>query len=352
EINNPLAYVLANIGFAVRELKQPPEPDALAETVAALEEAQKGAERVRGIVRDLKTLSRVDGESARPVDLLPVLESAINMALNEIRHRARLTRTLQPVPRVLGDEGRLAQVFLNLLVNAAQAITEGDCDRNTVHVETRLGPGGEVVVEVRDTGRGIPPEVRERIFDPFFTTKPVGEGTGLGLSICHGIVTAMGGRIDIESEVGKGTVCRVVLPPAADADAGDVREEPARARTGLRILVIDDEPLIGKGVARLLSQHRVTAVTSASDALALLDAGERFDAVLCDLMMPDVSGADFYARVSERHAWLLPRIAFLTGGAFTPGARRFLESVPNPRLEKPFHIRELERLVARLAQDG
>ncbi|HEX8824927.1 MAG TPA: ATP-binding protein [Archangium sp.] len=218
EINNPLSYMLSNLSFVDDEL------DALAaageglqgergqEVRDALKEAISGSARVRDIVRDLKSFSRgTDDEQRGPVDMRVVLDSCVNMAWSEIRHRARLVKDYGEVPFVLGNESRLGQLFLNLLVNAAQAIPHGNLQGNEIRL-TLTSELGEVVVAVRDTGEGIAPENLGRLFDPFFTTKPVGVGTGLGLSICHGIVTAMGGRISVESERGRGTTFRVFLP--------------------------------------------------------------------------------------------------------------------------------------------
>jgi signal transduction histidine kinase len=213
EINNPLAYVTANLGYLGEALKRldPGTIDNAAELGDVLEEAHEGCERIRQIVRDLKMFSREDEAPSRPVELKRVLESSINMAWNEIRHRARLVKDFTEVPPVLAKESRLGQVFLNLLVNAAQAIPEGGADRNEIRVTLR-SEADRVLVEVRDTGSGIPPETLPRIFDPLFTTKPVGIGTGLGLSISHSIVRGMGGEITVDSVIGKGTTFTVSLP--------------------------------------------------------------------------------------------------------------------------------------------
>ena len=220
EINNPLSYMLSNLSFVDDELGElAASGEGLQgargqEVRAALKEALSGSARVRDIVRDLKSFSRgADDEQRGPVDMRAVLDSCVNMASSEIRHRARLVKEYGEAPPVLGNESRLGQLFLNLLVNAAQAIPHGNLQGN----EIRLGLShqlGEVVVAVSDTGEGIPKENLERLFDPFFTTKPVGVGTGLGLSICHGIITSLGGRITVESELGRGTTFRVFLPTA------------------------------------------------------------------------------------------------------------------------------------------
>jgi two-component system NtrC family sensor kinase len=217
EINNPLSYLLSNLHFVDDELSAMAEAgEGLAsarggELLEALKEALSGGLRVRDIVRDLKTFSRDNEDQRGLVDVRGVLDSCVNMAWSEIRHRARLEKDYGEVPLVEANESRLGQIFLNLLVNAAQAIAHGDARKNEIRISTRH-EGEAVVVAVRDTGAGISEENLSRLFEPFFTTKPVGVGTGLGLSICHGIVTGMGGRITVDSQLGQGTTFRVFLP--------------------------------------------------------------------------------------------------------------------------------------------
>ncbi len=338
EINNPLAYITANLGFAAEELARMPTSAPVREVQQAIAEARDGAERVRVIVRDLKTFSRADEEQAGRADVRRVLESAINMAYNEIRHRAQLVREFEEVPPVFANEGRLGQVFLNLLVNAAQAIPEGAAATHQITVTLRVADK-EVVVEVRDTGAGIANEHLERLFDPFFTTKPVGVGTGLGLAVCHGIVTSLGGEIEVRSELGKGSLFRVRLPPAPPASSAPPRVSlppaPQPARRG-RVLVVDDEPLVCSSIRRMLGrEYDVTTATDAREVLTWLDRGDAFDIIFCDLMMPDMTGMDFHAALKASHPTLAGEVVFFTGGAFTPRAKAFLESVPNARLDKP-----------------
>src|SRR4029079_12566875 len=189
-----------------------PAPDEAGEGLA---EARQGAERVRNIVRDLRVFARGDEEQSGPVALRRVLDSSINIAWNEIRHRARLVKDYGDTPMVEANESRLGQVFLNLLLNAAHAISEGETERNEIRVSTRTDGRGHAIIEIRDTGGGIPPDIRDRIFDPFFTTKAAGEGTGLGLWICSGILSALGGEISVDSDVGRGSTFRVMLPPVS-----------------------------------------------------------------------------------------------------------------------------------------
>ncbi|HZI10684.1 MAG TPA: PAS domain S-box protein [Myxococcus sp.] len=340
EINNPLTYVMANLDSALETLAR--VGGAVAETRALLTEALEGASRVRNIVRDLRFISRQEPEERRErVDVTQPLDFALKMAANELRPRARLLKRYEPVPPVYADTSRLGQVFLNLMVNAAQAIPEGNPEGHRVAVHVRPAPSGGVAVEVSDTGSGMPPEVLARIFDPFFTTKPVGSGTGLGLSICHGIIRGLGGDITVQSESGRGTTFTVLLPaaPAGLAEPPpEAPEPPARApsRRG-RVLVVDDEPAVGRSLARILGlRHQVTVVGSGEEALEALASGEPFDAVFCDLMMPGLSGMDVYERTRERAPGVASRFIFITGGSYTARARQFLERVPNRQLEKPF----------------
>ncbi|MGC4094073.1 MAG: response regulator [Polyangiaceae bacterium] len=343
EINNPLASVLANLDMALRSLeKQDGAP------LDELRDARAGAERVRHIVRDLKIFSRSEDDARGPVDVRLVLESTLRLASNELRHRAQLHKRYASIPPALANESRLGQVFLNLIINAAQAIPEGRFEHNTVSIETTSDGNGHVVVSISDTGAGIPDDVRSRIFTPFFSTKPIGVGTGLGLSICHRIVTSFGGSISFESEAGKGSVFRVALPAASE----QVRSQrpssvsvSSPSRRG-KVLVVDDDEGIGRTVERVLrDDHRVTSVSSGREALTLLDNGESFDVILCDLMMPQMTGMDVYDELRRRHAAQLGRVVFLTGGAFTSRARDFLDQAPNQRLEKPFDIERLRSMV-------
>ena len=361
EINNPLTYVLGNLDHVRRELsrlrralaapggQRPARPlqADLADAEAALAEALDGAQKVRQIVRDLKMLSRPGDDERGRLDVRRLVDAAAGMVGHEIRQRAQLVKEYRASPVVVANEGRLAQVLLNLLMNAAQAIPEGQVTRQ----EIRLVVGGterEVVIEVHDTGRGIKPEHLGQIFDPFFTTKPVGVGTGLGLSICHGLVTALGGRIEVESEPGRGSTFRVCLPAAPPEPAAPATSAEAAPPQALRarILVVDDDPHCGQVLERLLAgEHEVTACTSAREALELLRGQGRFDAILCDVMMPGLDGQGFYEELGEVAPALQTRVVFMTGGAFTERTQAFLRTVHNPTLEKPLVLPALRAAI-------
>jgi signal transduction histidine kinase len=212
--------VVSNVAHVKERLATLPDPDGTrrVDLEEPLAEAEEGARRVRDIVRQLRAFARAD-EEAGPVDPGRALRAALAMAQNELRHRARVSTDLAATPPVLASENRLIQVFVNLLVNAAQAIPEGSSDQNEIRVG--LFPlGDEVVAEIADTGSGMSAETRARIFEPFFTTKSPGVGTGLGLAISHSIVTQLGGRIEVASAPGAGSVFRVVLPVARGGGAG------------------------------------------------------------------------------------------------------------------------------------
>jgi CheY-like chemotaxis protein len=224
----------------------------------------------------------------------------------------------------------------------------GAADRNEIRVGTRMDEQGRVVIEVHDTGAGIPEEVRPRVFEPFFTTKPMGEGTGLGLSICHGIITSFGGELRFDSEVGKGTTFQVLLKPqAAEGEVVKVIRAVETGKKRGRILAVDDEQLVLNALKRTLgSEHDVTLFTRPQAALEWLEQGQTADIILCDLMMPEMTGMEFHAELSRRMPEQAGRIIFVTGGAFTPGARDFLGRIGNLRVEKPFDAKALRQLVS------
>lgn len=355
EINNPLAYVAGNVEVVLGSLVGETPPLDTAEIVEALRDSKVGVDRIRVIVSDLRTLSRIDEDTRAPVDVRSALETALQMADNQLRHRARVVRDLADVPAVLANETRLGQVFLNLLVNAAHAIPEASDRDHAVTVRTETTATGWARIIVRDTGVGIAREHVERIFDPFFTTKPFGSGTGLGLSICRGIVNKLGGTIRVESRLGAGTTFTIELPPSsegagkkASGDAWRGSSWPKDDAARLRVLVVDDDDGVRRWLERALVDHDVVAVASIDAATAVLSE-RSFDVVLCDLMMPDRTGADLYAHVERAHPALLRRIVFMSGGVFTPKLETFLDTVPNACLRKPISSAELHRTLEDVA---
>ncbi|HSN28731.1 MAG TPA: PAS domain S-box protein, partial [Kofleriaceae bacterium] len=349
EVNNPLAYVASNLEILAHDLPAllsgAPTRVAKEELTTLVDEARDGVERVSAIVRELRALARRDDEVPGPVDIVAVLASAIKVASAEIRHRAQVVERHAPdLPHVQGHASRLAQVFINLLVNAAQAMAPGGAGEE-IRVRTSLH-GERVVVEIEDTGIGIPASILHRIFDPFFTTK-TGVGLGLGLAISHQIVAAMNGEITVASTPGVGTTFRIALPASAHRSR---RTAPMVAQSGPapggRILLVDDEPSICRVIALLLSDdHEVVTVTRAREALDKIAAGEQFDVILCDLMMPEVTGIEMYDMMCPEDR---ARIVFMTGGAFTAQARDFLATTKQPRLQKPFTEKDVRAAIERV----
>jgi|CXWL01.1.fsa_nt_gi PAS domain S-box-containing protein len=356
EINNPLSFIINNITFVQRELKGVVKNAEklgidIEEWNQALQEALEGATRVRDIVRDMKTFSRATDSDVTACNIDEILNGAIKLGRNEIRHRAQLNKHCHDVPLVKGNPGRLGQVFLNMLLNAAQAIPDGEADKNTIDVLVEATPDGKVVVEVFDTGIGMSAEQLSRIFDPFYTTKPVGVGTGLGLSICHGIISDLGGTIDVQSSPGQGSVFRVTLPRAekiAESQAAlSVMPRAVKTADGLKVLVVDDDEFVARGIRRQLgSSHQVQHAVGATTALQWFQEGHHdFDLILCDLMMPDVSGEVFYREVQRLWPELAKKFVFITGGAFSEGAQAFLNTTTCTWLEKPIDSSRLEAVV-------
>jgi CheY-like chemotaxis protein len=215
------------------------------------------------------------------------------------------------------------------------------------------------VVQVQDNGPGIPPDILPRIFDSFFTTKPRGVGTGLGLPISQGIVRSLGGEITVDSRPSSGTIFRVRLPAAVrptahasvrvqSAAVASDRSVPALGYSRRRILAVDDEALLLKAYRRMLSDvHDVETAVGAQEALRVLSGDCEFDAILCDLQMPDISGAELYASVRLRYPGLAERFIFVTGGAFSTDAKRFLEESSCAVINKPFRVEELLTMIER-----
>jgi PAS domain S-box-containing protein len=363
EINNPLAYVTGNLEAVAELLASPGGPRSeadraeRAELASAIHDARDGADRVRKIVLGLRSFSRGEEEDRVALALPGVLEAAIRLTGNEVRHRAQLVRELAPTPLVVADDGRLTQVFINLLINAAHAIPEGRSDANRITVRTKTADDGRAVIEIADTGKGIAPDALSRVFDPFFTTKEVGEGTGLGLSICHGIISGLGGTIALDSAVGRGTTVRVVLPPAPvqpQARAAEVAEPapPPPARRP-RVLLVDDEPLVAQTMERLLRKdYEVAIATCGSDALAAIAAGAWFDAIISDVMMPNMTGLELLDELRRVAPAQAARLIFLSGGAFTAQTRERLADLGVEQLEKPVTAKQLRASVSRLTAEA
>ncbi|HEY6879686.1 MAG TPA: response regulator [Polyangiales bacterium] len=358
EINNPLTYVLGNLELAsARQRQMLATPDrslsAGAKLFENIESARDGAERIAFIVRLLSTFVRGSSDETQEIDVLRALDAAARLAMQHIRTRARLKLELSSLPPVRANEARLAQVFLNLLINAAQAIPEGTPDQHEIRVST-LQEGDRIVITIKDTGCGIAPELTARIFEPFYTTKPADQGTGLGLSISRDVIVSFGGAISVESELGKGATFRIALPIAGANYAHPSGPVPVLAGSqpsceGQRVLVLDDEPLIGDFLVGALEGHDVVVTVDGTEALKRVTEGH-YDLILCDLRMPRMSGIEFYNELSRRRPDLQGAFVLMTGAAVDEELSRFLGAHKVRVLRKPFDMGELKQTVARAAR--
>jgi nitrogen-specific signal transduction histidine kinase/CheY-like chemotaxis protein len=365
EINNPASFVLANLDSLSALLadlddrlekhpllaRQAGVGKSLFEAMTILQESKEGMARIYRIVRDLRSFARTEEGNAVPVDVNVAVDSSLRMTRNELRYRATIERDLRSRLFVLGGVSQIGQVLVNLILNAAQALGEREEANNRIIVRTH-DRGDWVVIEVQDNGPGIDPAVLPRIFDNFFTTKPAGQGTGLGLSICRDIIRGLGGHISVESTPGKGARFIIYLPAMPeDTPAPEPMRERILTPMRRRVLAIDDEALLLKAYRRMLIDHHdVETKHNAADALSLFEQDRAFDIVLCDLQMPGMSGAQLFEEVRLRWPELADRFIFVTGGAFTPDTRKFLERGVAAFINKPFQLGELLELFEKQVQ--
>lgn len=384
EVNNPLTFVLANLE-SLRESHQvirrfvrkirtglandgEISPNAFEQltTDTNLEEViddatdmltdcYKGMHRIQDIARSLGTFSRADDDHAEFIDVSRVVDDACAMVFNQIRYRARLVKRFEPIPLIPAYPGRIAQALVNMLTNAVEAIDGGAYDKHRIVVSTRF-ENDHVVIGVRDTGAGIDEGDRSRIFTPGYTTKAHDGGMGLGLSLCKRVAEEHGGRVAVHHLTDRGTRFELSIPVETGLQAVELRREsrPISEAPGTRsrILIVDDDAMVLSALRRRLRRrYDVVTVLGGVEALAHLSEDKNFDAVICDLMMPEVDGKAFYDAVERDHSNLLHRIVFMSGGAFTPRLRKFATAVSNPVLQKPVTREHLESMLASITED-
>ncbi len=350
ELNNPLTGVL---GYAQLLLRRTLDADVR----RGLEKIDSEASRCKKIVQNLLTFARKQKTAKALIDVNEALERALELRayqlrLDNVEVVAELDRTL---PQTMADFHQLQQAFLNIIVNAHQAMLEVK-RRGRLTLRTRA-EGGRLVAELEDNGPGIPAGLRERIFDPFFTTKEVGSGTGLGLSICYGIIQEHGGRISVDSRVGRWTRFVIELPvtsgssaaplPAAEPQAAAPRDSLAEpAGQDLSVLIVDDEPSVVEILYQVMGPEGFAIDTAANGSAALAKILKRkFDLVITDLKMPGMSGTELHARVKEIDPLLAGRMIFTTGDTVSADTQVFLERTGNPCIEKPFVLEDVRHVV-------
>jgi len=367
EIKNPLAALSANVELALGEAANVSrtvngaQQAAIERLLAELTDADECSDRIRHVVHDLDALTQIEVPPTTAVDVNAVLETALRITDNQTRHAAKIERRFSQVPRVLGDDARLGQLFRNLILNAVSAIPSGHADINRITLTTGTSTVQQVtqtIVEVADTGHVMNPDHARKLFSALFSSKPIDPSVGLGLAIAHRIVHSLGGRISARSEPGIGNVFRVELP-SAPADVNLVQAtapQPdgigTQSRRG-RVLIIDDERLVLKTLARFFEpEHDTVTTTSASDALTLISEQGPFDLIFCDLMMPNTSGMKFLSMLRDKAPELTDKVVFMTGGAFDDEAQRFLDSVQNAHVAKPFDLQAVRTLVRQRINDN
>jgi len=366
EINNPAAFLAANLttlrgharaleafvactrGEADRHLGQ-----VVQEVRDIAEENLDGVRRISGLARTLLEFARVEAGRVESTRLDAVAEEACQLVAHEISSRARLVKRLEAVPPLAGDRAKLVQLATSLLMNAVHAVPEGGADQHQISIETAVTEG-RAVLRVSDQGEPLPPGTEERILEPFSTLLPRGRATGLGLYLAHEIVRGHGGELRCSSGPVAGTVFEAWVPlltglaltvPAAP------EQPPAPARP--RVLLVDDEPSLLAAYRRLLSDRfDVQVAGGGRQAMALLAQDQAFDAVICDVMMPDVDGPTLWQFLEAHHPALARRTAFCTAGAFTPRAIAFTEAMADRLLSKPVDPVQLAGFVARVAGRG
>ncbi len=346
ELNNPLSVILGHVALFT--------PAALDERARArARDIGEAAERCVRIVRSFLTMARRHPPERGHVAVNHVLRDAAELFAYELRVADVDVRfdLADELPLVWADRHQLHQVAVNLIANAHQAMRDAPPPRRLTLVTRYDGSGGRVHIEVADTGPGVPPELEARIFEPFFTTKPEGEGTGLGLALSRGIVEGHGGLIRVERHDGGGARFVIELPVGAPTAAGDdlgaldaVPPVPGKA-----ILVVDDEAAVASIIAEALARDGYQVDTAANGALALekLEA-RRYDLIISDSGMPVLSGPELYREVERREPRLARRFVFVTGDILNPRIREFLDRVGAPRLEKPFTLDTIKRVVRRV----
>lgn len=370
DISNPLAYVLVNLAtleelippiqalikWAInsKRKKFPVDPETLKsiddDFEDLIEECLEGCQRIRDFVAELRNFFRMDSEAASRIDVNQALDASLRIVKNLINHRAKIKRDYAPnLPLTYLNYGKLTQVFLNLLTNAAQAFEQADLSCNLVQIKTSC-VDGELQVRIQDNGRGIPPEIKDLIFEPFFTTHREEGGTGLGLTIVRECIENLNGSLSVESKPSKGTCFIVTLPIYETPAPSPTTKTISTAGPRHKLLLIDDDRSLLRSLNRALSRtYEVVSTHSPRKALTMIKK-QSFDVVLCDVMMPELGGLQFYQQTLATKPELASRIIFMTGGTFSLGEERQLAELPNVVLSKPIDMEQLTSILQSYAQ--
>ena len=352
EINNPLSYIVTSAEIMQEELDDldPVLPGPAREELEQLLNAiSVGASRITRLVRNIRMFARHNEGSLEVIELDQAIRTAVEMIQPKLLPRVEIVIDTSSAVPALGRRFELEQVLINLVENAMHAMAEQRLPTPRVAISTRLVGPRTVAIDVADVGPGIDEAIIEQVFDPFFTTKPVNKGMGLGLSICHTLISDMQGSIDARNGDERGAVFSITLGVAAPPRPTVVAPAPSATETLAsrrgRLLVVDDESLMLAMLERVLQPHEVTCCGSAREALQLCQR-EHFDVILCDVMMPGITGLEFHRMLAEALPGMEARVVFITGGALLREVRELLAEIPNRMFEKPFDAHELRAFVA------
>ncbi len=356
EVNNPAAYVLMNLktcrehAAALRRSLELGEPDPVTsatmfdEIQEMLEDNLRGVERIVAIVHALRSYARSEPDEITSVDLAGVCRDACDLVGNQLRHRARLSLDLASVPTVTADARKLSQVVINLLINAADAIPVGDGRGHEIRMRC-AERGGRVELSVTDTGSGIAPALRGRIFEPFFTTKARGEGSGLGLAIARDIVERFGGKLTVETEVGRGSTFIAAFPVERRATSSKPAVAVAGTSTRASLLIIDDEVALTSALRRQLrGHHDITVINDGAAGLAAI-LRQDFDVILCDVMMPGTDGLAVLEALRKNRPDLTHKVVLMTAGVFSDPIRDRVVALGGQLLDKPVPLDTLLAII-------
>lgn len=359
EINNPASTVLLNIedlrdGLLARLGRGPGQGAALGteEMLKLAEDSLDAARRICSLVASLGSFSAIAHRDVARIDLAEALRTAVAAVENEIRVRADLVTDFQPVPLIVADRARMIQVFVNLLLNACHAMDRIERAKHRITVSLR-SVDEALAISVSDTGPGIPPGVTPKIFDPFFTTKGRIGGSGLGLSVSKTTVEQHRGSIRVVTD-SEGTRFEIKIPHDTGLEPEDEEDDLGSSMLTpepSRVLVIEDEETLRRALVRRLSKtYEVDSAATVDEGLQRLDGVHApFDLILCDLVMPEKDGRDFFEGLLRLRPEYREKVVFMTGGAFTSRISEFMNTVLRPVLRKPFKLADIQAVLSQEA---
>ena len=363
EVNNPAASALMNLEVLAQDIKAlatqaiGASPDSLPGAVrhateqadAAVRDASEAVRRIASVIKGLRGFAQISEEEVQRVDLNEAIDAALRLVSHQLRQHAVVRCELGSTRTVVADRGKLIQVFINLLLNAMQAIEVGG--GGVIKVQTRDSCDG-VLARLEDDGPGVSAAIAAHIFEPFFTTKEAEHGTGLGLSLCADILHRHRGRLELCATTGRGACFELFLPLSTGLEV-PVRKESREPLLRGRILVVDDDASLVRAYRRWLGRtHDVIVAYDGQEALQVLEQDQAFDVILCDLMMPRFDGVALYEALRVRRPDLLSRVVFCSGGTTRRRYQDFLQLPSITFFDKPLQREAFEHCLSRRIRES